>query len=328
MSQKWNDLIADTLLAPPLMSTARLQRQDHTAHHHYLGTKDDPDHGLHNDTSLKHYREGRFDHTDFLSLFLYDLLDPHLFVQSALGSLRAAPLQLLSWWLVAALVSGMLEPPVPLASSPPLSAVPFGWRFLALFHLARCTFSYAVYVLRETIDHSGLPAASVLAFTRTSPCCNALQRFLQPHDDNYHLLHHLLPRVPMSRLHAVHLWLVQNVPEYEQANRKFWCGLSVGGGGVADRGGCRIHVVLPRRSRALCGANAWAWLGEEDGVSGSGPASSITLEVRGGEVSRSPRVSPAARSIQNPVIIGDLPDTCVLSATRGSRTMHRRGSVN
>lgn len=48
--------MAEVFLAPPLMSTAHLQRQAHSAHHHYLGTKDDPDHGLHNDTSLKHCR--------------------------------------------------------------------------------------------------------------------------------------------------------------------------------------------------------------------------------------------------------------------------------
>lgn len=35
------------------------------------------------------------------------------------------------------------------------------------------------------------------------------------------LLHHLLPRVPMSKLHMSHEWLVKNVDVYAIANRKF-----------------------------------------------------------------------------------------------------------
>ncbi|KIJ65768.1 hypothetical protein HYDPIDRAFT_109775 [Hydnomerulius pinastri MD-312] len=212
--KKINDSLADAFLASPLMSTAYLQRQAHTAHHHYLGTKDDPDHGEHNDTSLKHYRNGRFDHTSMFSLFLYDAFDHVTFFQNVFGSLPEAPFHLISWWTIATILMGFLEP-----NAPSVSLVPFGWRFFMLFHVTRCTLTYCCYIFREIIDHSGLPSTSVLEFTRTSPCCNLFQRFLQPHDDNYHLLHHLLPRVPMSKLHECHLWLVDNVPVYEQANR-------------------------------------------------------------------------------------------------------------
>ncbi|KAF9814400.1 hypothetical protein IEO21_05134 [Rhodonia placenta] len=208
-----NDVVGDLFLAPAHMSTVRLQRKAHTAHHHYLGTKDDPDHGLHNETSLKHYRNGRFDHKTIPSLFLYDLLDPVLFYYNAVGSFFEAPGLLIGWWTAVALLAGFFEP------QPSFSPVPFGWRFLALWHGARCTITYAIYVLREIIDHSGLPSTTILEFTRTSPCCRLLQKFLQPHDDNYHLLHHLLPRVPMGHLHELHEWLVANVKEYETANR-------------------------------------------------------------------------------------------------------------
>ena len=54
--QDLNDFIANILLAPCSMTTASLQRQQHTAHHHYLGTAADPDHGINNETSLRHYR--------------------------------------------------------------------------------------------------------------------------------------------------------------------------------------------------------------------------------------------------------------------------------
>lgn len=54
--QRLNDIITNIFLAPPLLSTATTQRKQHGAHHHLLGSKDDPDHGEGNETSLKHYR--------------------------------------------------------------------------------------------------------------------------------------------------------------------------------------------------------------------------------------------------------------------------------
>lgn len=152
-----------------------------------------------------------------MSLFFYDVMDPVMFVQNALGSLREAPLHLTCWWTMVALLTGLLEP-----AASARSTMTVGWSFVFLFHFARCTLAYAVYVLREVIDHSGLPATSILSFTRTSPCCNALQKFLQPHDDNYHLLHHLLPRIPMTKLHEAHLWLQDNCKDYEQANSRLF----------------------------------------------------------------------------------------------------------
>ncbi|KIJ65770.1 hypothetical protein HYDPIDRAFT_27004 [Hydnomerulius pinastri MD-312] len=123
-SKKINDSLADAFLASPLMSTAYLQRQAHAAHHRYLGTKDDPDHGEHNDTSLKHYRNGRFDHTSMFSLFLYDAFDHVAFFQNIFGSLPEAPFHLISWWTIATILMGFLEPNVP-----SVFLVPFGWRF-------------------------------------------------------------------------------------------------------------------------------------------------------------------------------------------------------
>jgi hypothetical protein len=147
-------------------------------------------------------QNGRFDHKTILSLFIYDLFDPTMSLNYSIGSLSSAPIHLSLYW---AFLTFILGP-----------------KFTILFHLTRCTLSYACYVLREIIDHSGLPSTSILEFTRTSPCCNAFQKFLQPHDDNYHLLHHLLPRIPMTRLHESHLWLVSNLPEYERANSEFF----------------------------------------------------------------------------------------------------------
>lgn len=141
-------------------------------------------------------QNGRFDHTSILSLFLYDFFDHKAFFQHTVGSLAEAPLHLTLWWMVIAVLAGSVEPGRLLL----FGSVPIGWQFLMLFHTARCTLTYGVYILREIIDHSGLPPTTILSFTRTSPGRRAFQRFIQPHDDSYHLLHHLLPRVPMSKL--------------------------------------------------------------------------------------------------------------------------------
>lgn len=161
-------------------------------------------------------QNGRFHHTSILSLFLYDFFDHKAFFQHTVGSLAEAPLHPTLWWMVIAVFAGSVEPGRLLL----FGSVPIGWQFLMLFHTARCTLTYGVYILREIIDHSGLPPTTILSFTRTSPGRRAFQRFIQPHD-SYHLLHHLLPRLPMSKLHMSHEWLIENVDVYAIANRKF-----------------------------------------------------------------------------------------------------------
>ncbi|KAK6194102.1 hypothetical protein LQW54_011787 [Pestalotiopsis sp. IQ-011] len=212
-----NDLLADLFLAPPLLSTTKTQRAQHNAHHNYLGTNKDPDHGEGNDSSLKHYRTGKKDLKNIFPLFLYDVFDWSHWSKEAVASLPDAPVQLTAWWtIVWALSFLLLEPrerfmlgPVPVSS------------FCVLFHVTRCTLTHAVYVFREIIDHGGLhPADGVLHFSRTSPYGSVLQRFIQPHDDNYHLLHHILPRIPMSKYKLAHEWLLEHSQEYKNANRE------------------------------------------------------------------------------------------------------------
>ena len=187
---------------------------------------------------------------------MYDVLDPVVFFDHAIGALCEARLHITLWWTITAILSGFLEAR---SSGAPISSA-LGWRFLMLFHISRCTLTYAVYILREIIDHSGLPSTSILSFTRTSPCCNLLQTFLQPYDDNYHLLHHLLPRVPMSKLHTTHEWLVENVEIYERANsRPLWTTKKwYRSNGVKDHSWRtrRTYELLPRQERSIHSSTA------------------------------------------------------------------------
>ncbi|KAF9230935.1 hypothetical protein BU15DRAFT_83007 [Melanogaster broomeanus] len=192
----------------------RSKRQAHTAHHHYLGTENDPDHGLHNDTSLKHYRNGRFDHTSMFSLFFYDAFDHVAFFQNVIGSLPEAPFHLMSWWTIVTVLMGFLEPNAPLVFGVPSD----GGSSSCSMRQGAPSPTVATSSAKSSTTPDFRPHLSWSSRARV-PCCNLFQKFLQPHDDNYHLLHHLLPRVPMSKLHECHMWLVDNVPVYEQANR-------------------------------------------------------------------------------------------------------------
>lgn len=89
-----------------------------------------------------------------------------------------------------------------------------------LYHLTRSTLTYIFYIFRESIDHSGLQPTGILQFSRNAPCCNLFQYFLHPHEDCYHLLHHLSPRIHVTRLHQAHVWLTENNEAYEKTNRK------------------------------------------------------------------------------------------------------------
>ncbi|KAF7326457.1 hypothetical protein MVEN_02616300 [Mycena venus] len=124
-SKRWNYFVGDFLMCPSLMATMRSQREAHVAHHNYLGSEQDPDHGLGNKTSLKHYRNKNFTHKSIWALFLYDVLDAKLFLQHAAGSLNDHALHIVVWWAAFALLLGPLERPI---IGIPL---PIAWRFFA-----------------------------------------------------------------------------------------------------------------------------------------------------------------------------------------------------
>ena len=67
------------------------------------------------------------------------------------------------------------------------------------------------------MDHAGLPEGGVAAKTRTAP-----RGWVYAHDDHLHVLHHLLPRVPMARLAEVDRWFSGNVEGYREGWERWW----------------------------------------------------------------------------------------------------------
>ena len=88
--------------------------------------------------------------------------------------------------------------------------------FIILWHIAKATCFHAITVLREMCDHYGLTPGGIFSFTRDIVVPRHLRWFIHPHNNGYHLTHHLMPAVPYYRLPAA--WkAVSRLPSY-QAN--------------------------------------------------------------------------------------------------------------
>lgn len=191
------------VLAAPLFEQFRRYRGVHVAHHRYLGIPEkDPDRLV--IPTAPYIGRGR---AAGLRLYMRALRDGNLFLQSLLGGdgrVRVTGhVRALVWWAAALGAAAAL-------TTPQAALV-----FVVLWLLARATTYHAIRVLVELTDHFGLSSTSVLNYTRTAPT-SPLRLLIHPHNDSYHLAHHLLPGVPLAHLPAVHKLLL-GCPEYASA---------------------------------------------------------------------------------------------------------------
>jgi|GEM_PF-737756 len=188
------------LLAAPMFEEFRRYRALHLRHHARLhAPEEDPDH-LPIPVRPGDGEAG----PSATQVYLRTLFSARLWKSHCLGELPALNWRdrgrILLWWAV-------MEGALTLAVGPGRALA-----FLGLWLLSRATTYHALKVFTELADHSGLEVGTVLSYTRNAPR-NALGLMLHPFGDNYHLTHHISPRVPMPNLHAAHL-LLWGVPEY------------------------------------------------------------------------------------------------------------------
>ena len=195
-----NDRLANFFVGYPLFSLVDGYRDQHGKHHTHLGLEElDPD--------LIHAEEDLVGSP--FRLFLRHALDGAMFRSNFVGHLfsmsgRDKALAAL-WW------GGFLGI-LALVSGPAGAAV-----FAGLWMVSRATLFHGITTFREISDHVGLEPGSVLGFTRNSPHQPILSFWLHPHQNNYHLTHHLAPRVPFHRLHEAHE-IFMAVPDYARAH--------------------------------------------------------------------------------------------------------------
>lgn len=195
--QSLNEWVGQWLLAVPLAGSMARYRTQHMQHHANLGDPvRDPDYvnlpaveaGAFR--GLRSYASAVFRRSNFAN----SLLDGW-WPLSAPGVWRAH-----LWWL------GLTLAAVGLAGPHDGLAVPLLW------FTARASSYHLIKVFTELSDHAGLPPGGVLHYTRNMPG-NWVRHLINPYGDNYHLVHHLAPTVPLARLAQAHRLFLQS-PAY------------------------------------------------------------------------------------------------------------------
>ncbi len=197
--RKLNDFLADGLVALPIASRVKSYRAGHALHHRRFGTSDDPD--------LQRYAA--------LTLEAVDRSSIRRFVAAVA---RRLPAYTASWWRSIGTawhtaVGGALwhvcfvMVPVWLATGAEASIFVSGTWMVA--------FVLVLPVLRliaESNEHVYSEARTVFDATVSNlGICNRL--VIHPHNDGFHTVHHLWPRVPHHQLAKLHAALLALDPD-------------------------------------------------------------------------------------------------------------------
>lgn len=194
-----NDMTGRLFLAPALLINLERYRHTHARHHAMLGiSARDPDYILPSTARFpdwwRTYHRLLFSRAYWRGAMLGHLADPKVGMMCRLA--------LIGWWVTFCLL---------LAS---MAGSGIAFTFVVLWHIAKATCFHAITVLREMCDHYGLKPGGIFSFTRdiVGPC--HLRWLIHPHNNGYHLTHHLMPAVPYYRLPAA--WkAVSRLPSYQ-----------------------------------------------------------------------------------------------------------------
>lgn len=177
-----NDTLAMALVAPLIFADILVYRESHLRHHQQLGSDADPD------------KLSRRPFGSWTKHYCTHLLKASLWCDSAIGHIKNGrvsalrKLYIFGWWALLCFLLWRLFGSSCLVT------------FLALWMLSRTTAFHAITIFREMCDHYGLVEGGVFSYTRDIVKKNIWCYLVHPHNNGYHLTHHLLPAVPYYKL--------------------------------------------------------------------------------------------------------------------------------
>ncbi|MDR8398418.1 fatty acid desaturase [Paraburkholderia sp. USG1] len=187
-SHRVNDVIGRLFLGPPLFASLAIYRDLHARHHAWLGDPlADPD-----------YTPSVPGDRSWTEAYLEVLLSRRTLLGSLFGHLHISGISslqrlgIVAWW-----ISVMGAASIWISLHAVLA-------FIFVWLSARATTFHAITTFREMCDHVGLRPDGIFSFTREMTAPGIWQNIIHPHNNGYHLTHHLMPSIPYHRLPEAH----------------------------------------------------------------------------------------------------------------------------
>ncbi|MCR4471357.1 fatty acid desaturase [Burkholderia sp. SCN-KJ] len=195
--RRLGDTFAKLLIAPALLVDLERYRATHARHHAMLGAPEhDPDYIAPRSTRVgwwETYLGLLFSRNAWISAVAGHCVDPQV------GATRR--MRLVAWWIaLGALLTSV-------------AGHEFAAFVLVLWYLAKATTFHTITTLREMCDHYGLAPGGIYSFTRDTTVARYRRWIIHPHNNGFHLTHHLLPSVPYYRLAAAQN-VLSGLPSY------------------------------------------------------------------------------------------------------------------
>lgn len=186
-NKRINDVVAQLCLALPMGASIREYRRVHFQHHAHLGNREsDPDF-----FATRVFRNGG---NTALRAYAHMAVDWRYWFENGFGGLlrRHVRMRIAAWW-------GTVWTLLYLASDATAA-----FAFVGLWFGCRLTTFHLITSFREICDHTGLTPGGIFSYTRNVIGTPLLNQIFHPHDNGYHLLHHLAPAIPSHKLAAAH----------------------------------------------------------------------------------------------------------------------------